>query len=45
MTNNKYKKADPIFIEESSSSGLVPLVGIVIFITIIIFLILSYKLN
>lgn len=41
LQKHKYKKPEPIFIKESSLLGLIPLVGIVIFITIIIFLILS----
>ncbi|MDG6896393.1 hypothetical protein [Volucribacter amazonae] len=44
LQKQKYKKPELIFIEDSSLSALIPLVGVIIFITIITLLILIYKL-
>ncbi len=40
---HKYKKPEPIFINDSSLSGLIPLVGIIIFMTVLIFFIFTFK--
>lgn len=40
---HKYKKPEPIFIKDSSLSGFIPLLGIVIFMIVLIFFILTFE--